>query len=40
MRPINISSSEIRRRVVAGEALQELVPQAVVDYIERHGLYR
>jgi nicotinate-nucleotide adenylyltransferase len=40
MPPINISSSEIRRRIAAGETLQGLLPQAVADYIERHGLYR
>jgi nicotinate-nucleotide adenylyltransferase len=40
MPPINISSSEIRRRIAAGESLQGLVPQAVADYIERRGIYR
>lgn len=33
------SSSEIRRRIVAGESWQDLVPSAVAAYIRRHGLY-
>jgi nicotinate-nucleotide adenylyltransferase len=40
MRPINVSSSEIRRRISAGESLEGFVPSAVADYIERQGLYR
>ncbi|HEY3394294.1 MAG TPA: nicotinate-nicotinamide nucleotide adenylyltransferase [Lacipirellulaceae bacterium] len=40
MRPMDVSSSEIRRRTAAGETLDGLVPQAVADYIAAHGLYR
>jgi nicotinate-nucleotide adenylyltransferase len=40
MRPMNISSSEIRRRIAASETLEGLVPQAVADYIAARGLYR
>jgi nicotinate-nucleotide adenylyltransferase len=40
MRPINISSSEIRRRVAAGETLEGLLPQSVAEYIGARGLYR
>ena len=35
-----ISSTEIRRRVRAGEPLHGLVPLAVAEYIEQNGLYR
>lgn len=35
-----ISSREIRERVARGEPVDELVPPAVVDDIERRGLYR
>ena len=37
---LDISSSEIRRRVAAGEPIDNLVPPAVARYIERHALYR
>lgn len=36
----NVSSSEVRRRVAAGEPIDDLVPQAVAASIERLGLYR
>jgi nicotinate-nucleotide adenylyltransferase len=36
---IDVSSSEIRRRVAAGEPIDRLVPADVDDYINRHGLY-
>jgi nicotinate-nucleotide adenylyltransferase len=39
MRLVDVSSSEIRRRLAAGETLEGLVPQAVADYITAHGLY-
>ncbi len=38
--PVPISATEVRCRVAAGETIRELVPHAVADYIERHGLYR
>ncbi|HOB22272.1 MAG: nicotinate-nucleotide adenylyltransferase [Firmicutes bacterium] len=34
-----ISSSEIRRRVAAGEPIRYLLPESVVQYIYKHGLY-
>lgn len=33
------SASAIRARIVAGEPWRQLVPAAVADYIEAHGLY-
>jgi len=36
---IGISSTDIRRRVRMGEPISYLVPDAVADYIHRHGLY-
>lgn len=38
--PLDVSSSEIRRRVAAGEPVDGLVPAAVAAGIERLGLYR
>jgi nicotinate-nucleotide adenylyltransferase len=40
MAPLPVSSTEIRRRVAAGESIAGMVPAAVARYIERHGLYR
>ena len=37
---IDLSSTEVRRRVGAGETIRYLVPEAVAALIERHGLYR
>jgi nicotinate-nucleotide adenylyltransferase len=37
---IGISSTMVRRRVRAGQPIRYLVPDGVVEYIERHGLYR
>jgi len=35
-----VSSSEVRQRVAAGEPIDDLVPAAVARLIERQGLYR
>lgn len=35
-----ISSTDIRRRISIGEAYRHIVPEAVYEYIETHGLYR
>lgn len=37
---IDLSSSEIRRRVKAGGSIRRLVPPTVDDYIRQHNLYR
>ncbi len=37
---MDISSTEVRRRVAAGLSVADLVPEAVAHYIERRGLYR
>jgi nicotinate-nucleotide adenylyltransferase len=37
---MDISSTEVRRRVAAGEPIAGLVPDAVARYIERRQLYR
>ena len=34
------SASAVRAAVAAGQSLRSLVPDAVADYIQRHGLYR
>jgi nicotinate-nucleotide adenylyltransferase len=36
---LDISSTDIRRRVAAGEVISELVPPPVARYIAQHGLY-
>ncbi len=38
-RPVDVSSTEIRRRLASGESVAGLVPPAVEDYIRGHGLY-
>jgi nicotinate-nucleotide adenylyltransferase len=35
-----VSSSEVRRRLRSGLGVRYLVPDGVVDYLARHGLYR
>jgi nicotinate-nucleotide adenylyltransferase len=40
IRALDVSSTEVRRRVRAGETVTGLVPEAVGDYIQTHGLYR
>lgn len=37
--PVEVSSSEVRRRVAAGEPIDELVPEAVAERIRALGLY-
>jgi len=36
---MDISSTEIRRRIKAGESISGMVPQAVEDFIRKEGLY-
>jgi nicotinate-nucleotide adenylyltransferase len=38
--PVAVSSSEVRRRVAAGEPIDALVPPAVAKLIEELGVYR
>ncbi len=40
MEPMDISSTEIRRRIAAGEAIDALVPAGVAAYIRAHELYK
>jgi len=37
---IDISSSEIRSRIAAGEDVSDMVCPAVAEYIKKHGLYK
>ena len=37
---LDVSSSEVRRRVREGRPVRYLVPDAVAAYIEARGLYR
>ena len=39
MEPIDISSTDIRRRVKEGLSISDLVPDSVAAYIAAHGLY-
>ena len=36
---MDVSSTEVRRRVAAGESIAGLVPDTVASYIEQHRLY-
>jgi len=36
---LDISATEIRKRLSRGEPINDLVPEAVAEYIRRHGLY-
>lgn len=38
--PVDISSTEIRKRVRLGRSIRYLVPPSVAEYIDRHNLYR
>jgi nicotinate-nucleotide adenylyltransferase len=40
MPAMEISSSEIRRQVEAGQSIDRLVPEAVAEFISEHRLYR
>jgi nicotinate-nucleotide adenylyltransferase len=40
LRPLAISSTEIRSLLAAGRSPRYLLPQAVLDYIQAHNLYR
>jgi nicotinate-nucleotide adenylyltransferase len=37
---LDVSSSDIRRRVAAGRPIRHLVEDGVAEYIQQHGLYR
>ncbi len=37
---IDLSGSDIRQRVAAGQSIRYRTPRAVEKYIETHGLYR
>jgi nicotinate-nucleotide adenylyltransferase len=39
MPEVDVSASEVRRRVAAGEPIEQLVGSAVAAYIAEHGLY-
>lgn len=39
MPPVDVSSTEIRRRISLGQSINGLVPPAVAEYITQHGLY-
>ncbi|MEI2418549.1 nicotinate (nicotinamide) nucleotide adenylyltransferase [Orrella sp. JC864] len=38
--PMAVSATEIRQRLARGEPTAGLLPEAVAQYIDRHGLYR
>lgn len=40
LRPLAISSTEIRELLAAGRSARYLMPQSVLDYIQQHTLYR
>jgi nicotinate-nucleotide adenylyltransferase len=37
---IDISSTEIRKKLAAGDDVTDMLAPAVADYIQKHGLYR
>lgn len=39
LRPLDISSTELRSLLAAGKSARYLLPQAVLDYIQTHDLY-
>ena len=36
---LQVSSTQIRKRIAAGESIENLVPRSVNEYIKEHGLY-
>ena len=40
LRPLDISSTEIRELLASGRSARYLMPQSVLEYIQAHGLYR
>jgi len=40
MKPVPVSSTEIRSRIKAGLPVNDMIDSAVLEYIERKGLYR
>jgi nicotinate-nucleotide adenylyltransferase len=40
LRPLAISSTEVRELLAAGRSARYLIPQSVLDYIQTHKLYR
>jgi nicotinate-nucleotide adenylyltransferase len=40
LRPLAISSTEIRSLLQLGHSVRYLLPEPVLDYIDQHGLYR
>jgi nicotinate-nucleotide adenylyltransferase len=40
MRPVDVSSTDVRARVARGESLDELIPPSVAEAVARLGLYR
>lgn len=38
--PIDVSSTRLRALLAAGDSVRFLLPDAVIEYIDRHGLYR
>lgn len=39
MRPIDVSSSLVRERIAAAEAVDGMLPASIARYVEEHGLY-
>ena len=37
--PLEISATDVRRRVADGRSIRYLVPDEVIDYIQKHHLY-
>ena len=37
--PLDVSASDLRRRIARGASVRYLVPDAVIHYIEKHRLY-